>query len=137
MVSYGTLSSSDSDTGEMVLARERAPVGISDMWREWEGVAVRVLLTWEGGIELLRVVLRRELDPATADIKDLAARGAPWRVYLLGLPAVVGDTSRALSGSSFIGIYAGPGTKTEPARPRERIPLLIPPLRARRREYHR
>jgi len=83
----------------MVLRRERARVGLSDRGREWEGVAARAVLPCEGGTELLCVLPRREPAPATADSHDLAAREAPWRVYLLGLPAVVGDAIRAPSES--------------------------------------
>lgn len=104
-----------------MLPRDRARAGLSDSGSKWEGVAARVVLLCEGRIELLRVLLRREPASGTDDSHDIAARGAPWRVYLLGLPSVVEDPSRTPSESSLassIGIYGGPGTKEEPARPR-------------------
>ena len=65
--------------------------------------------------------------------KGLAERGV-WGIYLLGLPAVVGDGSGPASRSWFMGIYLGPETKGEmlPTPPSSELPL-----RARRRENHR
>ena len=91
-------------SSEMVLMCEQARVELLDTWSKWEGMAAQVVLTWEGGLELQCVLLwcKREPALATANINGLERQGAPWHIYLLGLQAVVGSASRALSGPSFV-----------------------------------
>ena len=118
-------SSSDSEMGEMALPRERARVGLADKGRECEdaAAAAAAMVSREGGVVLC--VLAR-CDPVA---------GAPWRVYLLGLPTGVSAASCIPLASwfvSFVGTYGGPGIKVA-----FQEPLLPPPFRAWRRKYHR
>src|SRR5712691_6341203 len=76
------MSSSDSEMGEMALPRERAREGLADNGRECENAAAAAMVSHEGGV--VSCVLAR-CEPV--------ARGAPWRVYLLGLPTGVSTAS--------------------------------------------